>query len=410
MSSYLFKWSVFTVFGAAIAGLWLGGPLSREQANIDDTISNTAEQANFMPVGIESPDKSPANSDNSVPGGTTRNKPEFTLDVVVDDNLARQAALLTNGRYEQAVELYSELYANLSETKSRKYRDAIVAFAESLATQGDHKAVLSLIGVYTNLFYKDIHALSLLAGSQHVLKRYPEEIDTLLLALNEAWLEDDIKELNTKLEYAIIAQDLIFVQRNDPDSAVEFYRSLLLVRPDSVELQLGLARAMIKAGAVDQAVVALSAMPETMGHAGQIERLLEIAKASRPVKTTAIPMQRTGESYVVEATINEVETVRLLIDTGATLTIIRPDALRRAGVGSGQYEATRTLTTAGGRVSAPIYRISSISLGTEVASNIAVGSIDIPGLGSIDGLLGMDFLDQFSFSIDQGNQVILLTR
>jgi hypothetical protein len=39
-----------------------------------------------------------------------------------------------------------------------------------------------------------------------------------------------------------------------------------------------------------------------------------------------------------------------------------------------------------------------------------VGGIDIPGLGEIDGLLGMDFLNHFRFTIDQEDQVMLLTR
>jgi len=406
MSPKYIKWAVFIVLCVTSAGLWLGGALYQDPVNM----RNTAKEPSALHNTAGKPGQSQPGSKAQPPLSTTGDERETVRDSNRYNELEQQAAFLVNGHYEQAVEIYSDLYVQLSEADSSKYRDAIVSFGDGLAAQGDHKAVVSLMAVYTELFYEDLPALRLLAHSQHLLKHYPDEIATLLLAFNVVYLEEDIIEFNTRLDSAIIAQDLLFVQKNDPDSAVEFYRSLLLDRPESVPLQIGLARAMIKTGAIDEAVAALNALPDTTGYTGQIGRLLEIAEASRPLESTAIPLWRSGESFIVDVIVNDSETVRLIIDTGATLTIIRPDALRRAGVGSGQFEATRTLATAGGHIKAPVFRVGSLGLGTEVVRDIAVGSIDIPGMGTIDGLLGMDFLNHFRFTIDQEDHVMLLTR
>ena len=135
-----------------------------------------------------------------------------------------------------------------------------------------------------------------------------------------------------------------------------------------------------------------------------------MVEASETADETAVPLSRLGNGFVVDAVVNDGQRVRLLVDTGATLTIIRPGALSRAGVGPGAFVRETTLETAGGRVGARVYRLDSLRLGPEVVSNIVVGSVEIPGLGAIDGLLGMNVLGRFRFSIDQARQRMLLAR
>ena len=134
--------------------------------------------------------------------------------------------------------------------------------------------------------------------------------------------------------------------------------------------------------------------------------------ATRPVKfeETAIPLGRVGNGFVVEAVLNERQRVRLLVDTGASLTIIRPGALGRVSVGPSDFIGQTILDTAGGRVGAAMYRIDSLRLGPEVIDNVRIGSVDIPGPGAIDGLLGMNVLGRFKFAIDHSRQVMVLNR
>lgn len=318
--------------------------------------------------------------------------------------------LLASGRYAEAAELYGELYNQRSESESRQFRRAILAFADRLSTTNQHQEIVNLMRKYTHLFFKDLPALRLLSNSLHELKRYPKVVEVALLALNEAYLEQDIIEFRQRLENAIAAQDLAFIQRGDPNGAVEFHRSLTLKEPASVSFQIGLARALLNAGDFEGTLALLETLPENTEYAGQIDRLKQMAEATRPAQAIAIPLGRAGSSFVVEAAINGGAIVRLLVDTGATLTVIRPEALRSAGVGQRKYIGETTLETAGGRVNASLYSLDSLTLGPEVVRNVRIGSIRIPGLADIDGLLGMNVLNQFRFAIDQTRPVLLLTR
>jgi clan AA aspartic protease (TIGR02281 family) len=326
------------------------------------------------------------------------------------DPLEQLKILLADGRYGEAIELYDELYNTLNEEESRLYRRTILNVAGKLTAENQHGAAANLMGRYTHLFFKDLPALRRLADSLHTLKQYPTEVETILLALNEAHLEQDITEFKYKLEGAIAAQDLLFIEQSDPYGAIEFRRSLALERPDSIPYQLGLARALVNAGNVTEATELLEALPESVEFEGKIDRLKQIAEATRPQRKNAIPLIRAGNGFVVEAAVNGGSKLRLLIDTGATLTIIRPAALQRVGIGPAQFAGQTKLDTVGGRVDASVYRISSLSLGPETVANVSIGSVDIPGLGGIDGLLGMNVLGKFEFTIDHTDQVMVLTR
>ena len=324
--------------------------------------------------------------------------------------LDRLEAHLNRENFEHAVQLYSDVYSALSEAESDQYRTAILDRSRQFSSDGEHTKVISLLSKYTGLFFKDVPALKLLAYSQHQLQFYADEIETLLLALNEAHLQQDIQKLNQALEYAVIAQDLAYVQDNDPESAVAFYQDLLLKRPDSAQLHLGLIRSIIRTGDIDSALTALDSVPNAADHLGKIARLREMALASRPANGTLAPLRRAGNGFIVEARINASVRVNLLIDTGASLTIIRPQALRRAGIGSNQINSIRTLLTAGGDVKTPIYQLDSLSVGGETVARIDVGSIDLSGLKGIDGLLGMNYLSHFKITVNQDKPAILLLR
>ena len=97
-----------------------------------------------------------------------------------------------------------------------------------------------------------------------------------------------------------------------------------------------------------------------------------------------------------------------MIDTGASLTVLSTKAFERVkrSVGA-KWVRTAKMNTAGGVIDAPVYEIASLSIDEWKIRNtqIAVINQDFSGL---DGLLGMSFLSEFSFNIDQDEKVLLL--
>lgn len=115
-----------------------------------------------------------------------------------------------------------------------------------------------------------------------------------------------------------------------------------------------------------------------------------------PSETGDIPLSKTEVGYMVEAKLNGVADIRLLIDTGATSTVISPEALARGGVKLPR-ERDITVRTAGGEVQAASVEILSLSIGGVSRPNMRVIAHD--AVRGVDGLLGMDFLGEYRFEI-----------
>ena len=243
---------------------------STSERNVYSSVTTTSETPISPVVSLEA-------VSNKVFVGTesTQNSPSTEY-----QGLDKMNDLLVSGRYEQAVQLYSDVYDLLSELETEVYRETILSVADTLILQGDHGTVISLLEEYTSVFIKDIDALRMLANSQHALEDYIGEINTLFLALNEAYEYSDIVEFETKLESAVQAQDLLYIQ-DKAEGAVDFYRNLAMVRPESVPLRIGLARALISEGAIKEAGAILKSILNSGRHGGEIDRLAQLVRDSQ---------------------------------------------------------------------------------------------------------------------------------
>lgn len=115
-----------------------------------------------------------------------------------------------------------------------------------------------------------------------------------------------------------------------------------------------------------------------------------------PSDTGDIPLKKSDMGYLVDAKLNGVADLRLLIDTGATATVISPSALARGGVALPKEKEVR-VRTAGGEVQAGSVEVMSLSIGGVRRENLRVIAHD--AVEGVDGLLGMDFLGAYRFEI-----------
>ncbi|MGB5323855.1 MAG: retropepsin-like aspartic protease [Pseudomonadales bacterium] len=124
----------------------------------------------------------------------------------------------------------------------------------------------------------------------------------------------------------------------------------------------------------------------------------------------AVPLRSLGSHYLVDGKINGSDTVALMIDTGATLSVISPSALRTARVSPAPvFVRDATINTAGGKVQAPIYRVESFSIGDYSVPNMEFVVLELEDKSTGAGLLGMNFLRNFTFRLDQKNNLLLLS-
>lgn len=114
-----------------------------------------------------------------------------------------------------------------------------------------------------------------------------------------------------------------------------------------------------------------------------------------------------GQPILVNARINDSGSVRLLLDTGASVTTISPRVLAQLGVSS--REALRgSIRGVTGTADALFVMVNSIDVNGAKAGPIRVVAHDVE-LGQGEGLLGRDYLDRFIVNIDNQVGIVTLT-
>jgi predicted aspartyl protease len=141
----------------------------------------------------------------------------------------------------------------------------------------------------------------------------------------------------------------------------------------------------------------------------RIERAKAALAPGRPVpaadgsRQTSIPIVVTGNLIRMELIANGSEHLTLLLDTGASRTILRSTAATRLGVDPPPNAPRWPATLADGRVIVvPYTRLRSLGLGNLTVEDIDVGVYDLlPGAPALDGILGGEILGHFRVTIDR---------
>ena len=125
----------------------------------------------------------------------------------------------------------------------------------------------------------------------------------------------------------------------------------------------------------------------------------------------SVPLERLGSLFVVTIQINEARSARLILDTGASHTILSRAIARDLGLFSLRPVASVTMHTVGGSVQADMVQVDSIRIaGAEVRNSLAVIH-DLPDTPpGIDGLLGLSVLREFEVTLDTARSRLHLGR
>jgi len=122
--------------------------------------------------------------------------------------------------------------------------------------------------------------------------------------------------------------------------------------------------------------------------------------------STRIPFT-PGRPIMVSAKVNGGSAASLILDTGASVTVINPRVL--AGMGIGSTQAVRgSVKGATGSADVLFVPIQSIEVGSSRSGPLRIAAHDVD-LSQGDGLLGRDFLDQFTVNIDSTAGVVTLS-
>jgi clan AA aspartic protease (TIGR02281 family) len=124
-----------------------------------------------------------------------------------------------------------------------------------------------------------------------------------------------------------------------------------------------------------------------------------------------IPLHLSKQHHVlVRAVLHGREPVMLLLDTGASHTLLAPAIAQRLGLSPTADAPTKTLTRADGQPQTiPFVLCASLAVGEAVVEQLPVGITDVdPTAPSVGGLLGVDFLARFTVTLDHATRQLWL--
>ena len=142
-------------------------------------------------------------------------------------------------------------------------------------------------------------------------------------------------------------------------------------------------------------------VPSTSGAGPDAEKSFPTAPVPSEPQTARIPVERVENILIVSATLNGSTQARLIIDTGASQTIISQRLALDLGLYSTAHTTQVLLHTASGSVKANAVTLDSIRIGEAEIRNSQVLIHTLPDLPfAVDGLLGLSFLGAYQITLD----------
>lgn len=130
-----------------------------------------------------------------------------------------------------------------------------------------------------------------------------------------------------------------------------------------------------------------------------------------PADVVVIPVRSYGGSLLVKVQLNTTRNAQLILDTGATMTVLSNEVALDLGLIASTTTELTTVNTAGGPIQVNVTKIPSIQAGTARVNDVDVAIHDLPdGPAGIDGLLGMSFLKHFLVTLDTTQGQLHLKR
>jgi len=129
-------------------------------------------------------------------------------------------------------------------------------------------------------------------------------------------------------------------------------------------------------------------------------------------KGMRLRLDKNEPLIIVDAYVNNKGPFNLVVDTGASMTIISPAVARAAGVN--QEGARAKATGATGNLDARVARLKSLKLGSNELNGINVAIMSLTTLNRatrlrLGGIIGYNVLKRFQITIDYSIRRILFT-
>ncbi len=330
------------------------------------------------------------------------------------------ARLLLRNEFEAAVERYEALQVEEGEEAVAAAGDQILTYARQLIASRQFSFAEQLLQRFLVAAFRDVEAHILLAEVYLDEENIHAAIDQLYEARGYAYQPAMLQRITGLIRSRVADLTATLNQNDDHNTVLALYQQLTRMEPDYAPWFVGLAAAQLALEDREAARRSLLLVSQDADVGAQARAMLSELSIGlvRPqdaevqdsgTGVIGIPLHRSGNHFIVDASPARGRNIRLLIDTGASVTILTPGVLEQHGIRYQDTGRTRVFNTANGMVRAPVYVLDSLAVGNWEVSRLEVGVLDLSGGPDINGLLGMNFLSHFQFFIDQKEALLLLS-
>ena len=317
--------------------------------------------------------------------------------------------LLSNPQLDKLIELFK---LEMNDSEREQLDRQLIQYAKLLVSEpGKHGDVEKQLLTLSNIDSVQVKVLPLLIAYYKQYKQNQAAINQLYKLRSLQNFDTDFNRIKQQIDNLTAEQVKHFEHTNQKEKLISFYEHMISLEPDNYTLQMQFALFEYDNRHYDNVMRLLSVLvyhPDLEDQALKLLQKTQYQLSRQESGDIPVSVESKNGQYIVSAVINDLEPVRFMLDTGASLTILSPEIINSLGIN----EAQRSLrfSTANGEVSAPIVLIDKIDIQNYLVRDIEVGVLPSFPMGSIDGLLGMNFLSQFSFFIDQENSVLHLSN
>jgi len=333
-------------------------------------------------------DKAETSTQKSMPKGTTNVSVQSSQK---DETLTK---LLKEHKFYDALAYYLD-------NTTEEHTHQMETFLASLAKQNPTLALEYMQVFWDNVPQSKIWKQMILT---HINQDNLQQAIALIMQVKEDYVsESEDKRLATQLREVSLKHIDRLLQQEKYAQLIAFLEEMITYDSTDNFYAFRLAQLYIKLDKTDEASLLLEGLKYDEVYAQNVKTLLNsIDNKEEEHYEYAIPLQHYGEHYVVTVLLDGTA-FNLVLDTGATFIFIDEDK-------ASMFEVLRddlVLQTAGNDVHAKLCSASTMKIGNLELSNIQVTIAPFKRDG-IDGLLGMNFFKQFTFFINQEEDILYL--
>jgi len=363
-------------------------------------------------------------------GSSISKEPLRISNSVINESWANTVAaeinsLLINNRWENAVSKINEVYSQASLDELEQFKALVLQYTDTLIKQGSKQSASDLLEQYANAF-DDIDAWRRLGEVASSLGKWDLAVEALIAYSAQEYRPQEFEESLEDLVRVAANARTALEQRNDIAGILALYQRLYEQHPQYSRFQLELAQSHLRLSDPQSATPILETLQYDSELGPLAAQLLEKIQSDfaveEPINESRndqfndpndilVPLQRSGSSLLVDVAINR-ESMRLLLDTGASITALSANTIRSLRLEP--IGRSITLSTANGKVSSELYRANSIRLGRLRLNNLIVAEIDFGSNSAVAGLLGTDVLNElnsdFNYVIDNEKNALIFRK